>query len=65
MIADGRLVNIHSGTMNHKGVREVGEIARAELDALGFDTGWSDMSSATTPARGDPPQRIALSTIDE
>jgi len=40
-----RLVNINSGTMNHKGVRDVGDILRAELDALGFDTDWSDMSS--------------------
>ena len=40
-----RLVNINSGTMNHKGVRDVGDILRAELDALGFDTDWSDMSA--------------------
>ena len=28
-------VNISSGTMNHGGVREVGEVLRRELDALG------------------------------
>lgn len=30
-------VNINSGTMNFKGVREVGELFRAELEKLGFD----------------------------
>jgi len=36
-------VNINSGTMNHKGVREVGKVFRAELDKLGFKTQWVDM----------------------
>ena len=36
-------VNINSGTMNHDGVREVGKVFRAELDALGFTTNWVDM----------------------
>ena len=38
-----RTVNINSGTMNHEGVREVGRILEAELDALGFATEWIDM----------------------
>lgn len=38
-----RAVNINSGTMNHDGVREVGRLFRAELDALGFRTKWIDM----------------------
>jgi glutamate carboxypeptidase len=37
-----RLVNINSGTQNLAGVREVGGILRAELDALGFATRWED-----------------------
>src|SRR5687768_3202821 len=37
-----RVVNINSGTMNFAGVREVGAIFRAELDALGFSTEWVD-----------------------
>jgi glutamate carboxypeptidase len=37
-----RAVNINSGTMNFDGVREVGKIFRAELDALGFQTRWID-----------------------
>src|SRR4051812_40546928 len=37
-----RLVNINSGTMSFDGVREVGAVLRAELDALGFTTRWVD-----------------------
>jgi glutamate carboxypeptidase len=37
-----RVVNINSGTQNLAGVREVGKIFRAELDALGFTTQWVD-----------------------
>src|SRR5687768_490511 len=37
-----RVVNINSGTQNHEGVREVGRVFRAELDALGFKTQWVD-----------------------
>ena len=35
-----RVVNINRGTHNFAGVREVGAIFRAELDALGFKTTW-------------------------
>ena len=38
-----RTVLINSGTMNSAGVREVGAILRAELDALGFETRWAEM----------------------
>ncbi len=37
-----QLVNINSGTMNFEGVRKVGGVLRAELDALGFTTRWVD-----------------------
>jgi glutamate carboxypeptidase len=37
-----RIVNINSGTQNFDGVREVGRVFRAELDALGFTTQWVD-----------------------
>lgn len=37
-----RVVNINSGTMNFPGVRRVGDVFRAELDALGFRTTWVD-----------------------
>ena len=39
-------VRINSGTLNPEGVRAVGEIYRAELDALGFRTRWIDMPPA-------------------
>jgi glutamate carboxypeptidase len=35
-------VNINSGTMNLDGVRRVGQLLRAEFDALGFTTTWID-----------------------
>ena len=38
-------VNIGSGTMNHDGVRAVGEVMARELSALGFVTRWIDQSS--------------------
>src|SRR5262245_2859249 len=37
-----KIVNINSGTMNFDGVREVGAVLRAELDAIGFETRWID-----------------------
>ena len=33
-------MNINSGTMNFAGVRKVGDVLRAEFDALGFKTRW-------------------------
>lgn len=38
-----KLVNINSGSLNQQGVKEVGAVLRAELDALGFETRWTDM----------------------
>ncbi len=40
-----RAVNINSGSLNFAGVREVGMLFMAELDALGFETRWVDGSS--------------------
>jgi glutamate carboxypeptidase len=36
-------VNVGSGTMNHAGVREVGDIMLRELDQLGLATEWVEM----------------------
>jgi len=36
-------VNISSGTMNHKGVQDVGMVMRRELDALNLETEWIEM----------------------
>lgn len=41
-----KMVNIPSGTLNVAGVRAVGALYRAELDALGFTTRWADMPSS-------------------
>jgi glutamate carboxypeptidase len=38
-----KLVNINSGSMNQQGVKDVGAVLRAELDALDFKTRWIDM----------------------
>ena len=38
-----RVVNIDSATQNLAGVREVGEVFRAEFDRLGFETSWDEM----------------------
>ena len=37
-----RVVNINSGTENLAGVKRVGDVFRAEFDALGFATRWVD-----------------------
>lgn len=38
-----KTVNINSGTMNPGGIKEVGTLYKAELDALGFQTRWIEM----------------------
>jgi glutamate carboxypeptidase len=40
-----RIVNINSGTMNFAGVRQVADVLRPQLDALGFKTTWVDGTS--------------------
>ena len=55
-----RLVNVNSGTLNLAGVRVVGDMVRAELEPLGFQVRWVDMTEtgraghliATHPGRG-------------
>jgi glutamate carboxypeptidase len=39
-------VKINSGTMNHAGVRAVGQLFQAQLQQLGFSTRWSEMPAA-------------------
>ncbi len=38
-----KMVRVNSGTLNVEGVREVGRITRAELDAIGMTTRWEEM----------------------
>lgn len=45
-----RVVNINSGTMNHEGVRVVGQVFGTELDALGFTTQWIEMPDSVNRA---------------
>ena len=40
-----KAVNINSGTGNLPGVKKVGDLFRAEFDALGFKTSWADGSA--------------------
>ena len=40
-----RLVNVNSGTLNLAGVRQVGAMIHTELEALGFNVRWPDMSA--------------------
>ena len=35
-------MNINSGTLNLAGVRQVGDVLRAQFDTLGFKTRWVD-----------------------
>jgi glutamate carboxypeptidase len=39
-----RMTNQNSGTLNLEGVRAVGEMVRTELEAVGFEVRWVDMS---------------------
>ncbi len=62
-----QVVNINSGTMNHDGVREVGRVFRAPLDALGFETRWVSLPDSVNRAGhlfaervGDRGKRILL-----
>ena len=36
-------VNISSGTLNHEGVRKLGDVMARELEAMGFEAEWIDM----------------------
>jgi len=38
-----KVVNINSGTLNKKGVREIGNIFNEEFKSIGFKTEWIDM----------------------
>ncbi len=67
-----RVVNINSGTMNLAGVREVGTIFRAQLDALGFTTTWIDGAAfqraghlvATRRGPGRGPRLVLIGHLD-
>jgi glutamate carboxypeptidase len=43
-------VNINSGTLNHAGVRQVGEMYRKEFEAIGFKTEWISLPDSLNRA---------------
>lgn len=43
-------VNINSGTLNHEGVRQVGQLFRKEFEALGFTTEWVSLPNSLNRA---------------
>ncbi|RMV07932.1 Peptidase, M20/M25/M40 protein [Pseudomonas savastanoi] len=45
-----KLVNINSGTDNVDGVVKVGDLMKAELEALGFDTRWHELPAGMNHA---------------
>jgi glutamate carboxypeptidase len=63
-------VNINSGTMNFAGVQEVAVLFSAELDALGFETGWisgAEFGRAghlVASRQGDGPKVVLIGHLD-
>ena len=45
-----KTVNINSGTLNLEGVKELGMLYKAELDAMGFETRWVTMPDSLNRA---------------
>jgi glutamate carboxypeptidase len=43
-------VNINSGTLNHEGVRQVGQLFKKEFDAMGFTTEWISLPDSLNRA---------------
>ena len=43
-------VNINSGTLNHEGVRQVGQLFKSEFDAMGFITEWVSLPDSLNRA---------------
>jgi glutamate carboxypeptidase len=67
-----KLVNINSGTMNLEGVRQVGEVMRAELEPLGFNVRWVPMDKvkraghlvAEHPGKGQGKRMLLIGHLD-
>lgn len=65
-----RLVNINSGTLNLAGVRQVGDVLRAQLDPLGFATHWVDGAAfhraghLVAEHRGTGPKILLIGHLD-
>ena len=67
-----RVVNINSGTQNFEGVKQVGDMFRAEFDAIGFKTQWVDGSGwnraghlvATHTGQAGQPKLLLIGHLD-
>jgi glutamate carboxypeptidase len=65
-----QVVDINSGSMNFDGVRAVGKVFRAELDALGFTTRWVDGAAfkraghLVAERRGKGPRVLLIGHLD-
>ena len=65
-----RIVNINSGTQNFAGVRQVGDLLRAQFDSLGFTTRWVDGASfnraghLVAELRGAGPKLLLIGHLD-
>ena len=65
-----RIVNINSGTQNFAGVRQVGDLLRAQFDSLGFTTRWVDGASFNRAGhlvaehRGAGPKLLLIGHLD-
>jgi glutamate carboxypeptidase len=62
-----QVVNINSGSLNLKGVREVGAVFREGFDAIGFETEWEEMPAEMNRAghliatiKGDKGKKLLL-----
>jgi glutamate carboxypeptidase len=62
-----QLVNVNSGTMNHEGIRQVGELFAPRFETLGFSVRWIDMPPEVDRAghlfaerKGDSGKKILL-----
>jgi glutamate carboxypeptidase len=64
------VVNINSGSMNFAGVRAVGDVFRAELEALGFTARWVDgapfkrAGHLVAERRGTGPRVLLIGHLD-
>ena len=65
-----RAVNINSGTQNLDGIRKVGALFRAELDALGFTTTWVNQDEVqraghlVAERKGSGPKVLLIGHLD-
>jgi len=61
-----KVVNINSGTMNHEGVKKVGEVFGKAFEDIGFKTSWYDLSEVNraghlfAETNGDKGKKVLL-----